>query len=179
MRCTMTAADHLELDRCPLAGRAGGRGVRPWTLVAWAALALVAAGCGPSRLTLIANEGAFDAQVLKSDRPVVVEFSKGGCVFCMFMDSRMEALVDEYQDRVVFARFELIDFWHRVTSDRLWRQYRIAYYPTVILFVDGKERKRWVVDYNPDNYRNVLEEVAGPVGQARPAPPAGMPAAAP
>ena len=154
------------------AGRTGGRAVRRWTLVAWAALILVAAGCGPSRLTLLANEGAFDAQVLKADRPVVVEFSKGGCVWCMFMDSRMDALMAEYQDRVVFARFELVDFWHRVTSQTLWRQYRVAYYPTVILFVDGKERKRWVVDYEPDHYRSVLEEVAGPAAQ-RPATPAG------
>ncbi|MBE3069228.1 MAG: hypothetical protein IMZ66_03225 [Planctomycetes bacterium] len=179
MRCTMTVAGPSEPHPCASADRLGGRAVRRGLLIAWAALVLMAAGCGPSRLTLLANEGAFNAQVLKADRPVVVEFSKGGCVWCMFMDSRMDALMAEYQDRVVFARFELVDFWHRVTSDTLWRRYRIAYYPTVILFVDGKERKRWVVDYSPENYRNVLEEVAAPVVQGRAAPPAGLPSAKP
>lgn len=161
------------------AHRAGRRpGATAAGLLAGVILALAAAGCGPSRLRIIANEYAFEEQVLKADRPVVLEFGKGGCVWCMFMDSRMEPLIDEYQDRVIFARFELINTWHKVLSKTLWKRYRIGLFPTVVLFVGGREKKRWVVDYNPDNYRKVLNEVvAPPAPKTAPASKAAPPAA--
>ncbi|MCX5671783.1 MAG: thioredoxin family protein [Planctomycetota bacterium] len=153
------------------ANRTGRRPAAPAAgLLAGVILALAAAGCGPSRLKTIGNEIAFEEQVLKADRPVVLEFGKGGCVWCMFMDSRMEPLIDEYQDRVIFARFELVNTWHKVLSRTLWKRYRIGLFPTVVLFVGGREKKRWVVDYNPDNYRKVLNEVVGPPAPKTPPP---------
>jgi thioredoxin 1 len=140
----------------------GRRGPRRAALVACALGIFVAAGCGSSRLAIIRDEVTFSEQVLKADRPVVVEFSKGGCLWCLFLDSSMDQLAGEYQDRVRFARFELVDAWGKIASETLWKRYRIGLYPTVILFVDGRARKRWVVDYNADNYRKVLDEATGP-----------------
>jgi len=152
---------------------AGARDYRV-ALLACVLVAFVAGGCGPSRLRILPDETSFNEYVLKAAQPVVVQFSKGGCVWCMFMDAGLDKLVDEYQGRVLFARFELIDAWHRVRCDRLWRRYRVAYYPTVILFINGKEKNRWVVDYNVDHYRTVLEEVVEP-----PPPPPPPPKTAP
>jgi thioredoxin 1 len=139
---------------------AAGR-VRPraaWVAVALAALA--AAGCGGSKLRPIASEAEFTEFVLlKADRPVLVEFYKGGCVSCLFIDPCMDDLAGEYPDQVIFAKFELENFWSKITCPAIWKRYRIALFPTVILFVDGQERKRWVIDYSRDSYRQVLNEV--------------------
>jgi len=140
----------------------GGRVSQRALLVACAIGIFAAAGCGSSRLAIIRDEVTFNEQVLKADRPVVVEFSKGGCLWCMFVESTMDQLAGEYQGRVRFARFEMVDGWGKIASETLWKRYRIGLYPTVILFVGGRERKRWVVDYNADNYRKVLDETAGP-----------------
>jgi thiol-disulfide isomerase/thioredoxin len=140
----------------------GCRVPRRAALVACAIGIFVAGGCGSSRLAIIRDEVTFSEQVLKADRPAVVEFSKGGCLWCLFLDSSMDQLVGEYRGRVRFARFELVDGWGKITSETFWKRYRINLYPTVILFVGGRERKRWVVDYNADNYRKVLDETAGP-----------------
>jgi thiol-disulfide isomerase/thioredoxin len=88
-----------------------------------------------------------------------VEFYKGGCVACLFIDPCMDQLADEYQDRVIFTKFELETFWHQITCPALWKRYRIGLFPTVLLFVGGKEKKRWAVNYGTDAYRTVLDEV--------------------
>ncbi|HUU31132.1 MAG TPA: hypothetical protein VMY69_03435, partial [Phycisphaerae bacterium] len=65
----------------------GGRVSQRALLVACAIGIFAAAGCGSSRLAIIRDEVTFNEQVLKADRPVVVEFSKGGCLWCMFVES--------------------------------------------------------------------------------------------
>jgi len=145
-----------------------GRCVLPRAaLAACAALVLVVGGCGPSKLRPIASEWEFNQQVLKSDRPVVVYFSKQGCAWCMFLDSCMDQLCEEYRDRVTFTRFELMSFWSKITCEPIWKRYRIARFPTVVLFVNGKEKYRWVTNYSGDAYRPVLDEVAGPPAPRR------------
>jgi len=130
-------------------------------LVAYAILVLAAGGCGASRLKPIRNETEFQEQVLKANGPVLVDFFKGGCALCMFLDPAMDQLYEEYKDRVMFTKFELMRFWLEITCEPIRRRYRIGLYPTVVLFVNGEEKKRWVVDYNMDNYRKVLDEAAG------------------
>jgi len=140
-----------------------GRRILPRAaLAACAALVLVVGGCGPGKLRPIASEWEFNQQVLKSDRPVVVYFSKQGCAWCMFLDSCMDQLYEEYSDRVTFTRFELMSFWSKITCEPIWKRYRIARFPTVVLFVNSKEKYRWVTEYGGDAYRPVLNEVAGP-----------------
>jgi len=137
-----------------------GRRILPRAaLAACAALVLVVGGCGPGKLRPIASEWEFNQQVLKSDRPVVVYFSKQGCAWCMFLDSCMDQLYEEYSDRVTFTRFELMSFWSKITCEPIWKRYRIARFPTVVLFVNGKEKYRWVTNYSGDAYRPVLDEV--------------------
>jgi thioredoxin 1 len=141
---------------------AAGRVRRRAAWVAVALAALAAAGCGGSKLRPVASEEEFAEYVLKADRPVLVEFYKGGCVSCLFIDPCMDQLAGEYDDRVIFTKFELENFWSKITCPPLWKRYRVALFPTVILFVNGQERKRWVVNYNGDSYRQVLDEVTRP-----------------
>jgi len=137
-------------------------------------VALAAGGCGSSKFRPIESEQEFTRQVLDAKRPALVYFTKDGCAACMFLNPCMDQLYDEYEDRVDFAEFSLMTFWSQVKCDRVWKRYRIAYFPTVVLFVNGKEKNRWVGEYGGGAYRKVLDEVAGPPppknAAARPAP---------
>ena len=123
-------------------------------------IALAAAGCGPTKLRTIDTEYDFNKQVLKAERPAVVYFTKEGCAACMFLNPCVDQLYDEYQGRVEFVEFDLMTFWGSIKCDGIWRRHRVAYFPTVILFVGGKEKHRWVGEYSREAYRKVLSEVA-------------------
>ena len=136
--------------------------------IACAVAVFILAGCGPSKLRVIDTEYDFTRQVLKAERPAVVYFTKEGCAACMFLNPCMDQLFDEYQGRVEFVEYDLMTFWGSVKCETLWKRYRIAFYPTVVLFVDGKEKHRWVGEYNRDAYRKVLDEVIGPPASQKP-----------
>jgi len=137
-------------------------------LAACAILVLTAGGCGPSRLRPIDTEFDFSRKVLKAERPTVVYFTKEGCAACMFLNPCINQLFDEYQDRVDFAEFDLMTFWGTIKCEPIWKRHRVAYFPTVVLFVGGKEKHRWVGEYNGNAYRKVLDEVAGPPASKKP-----------
>ena len=138
--------------------------------------ALVATGCAESKLRLLSSEGEFNEEVLKAEQPVVVYFFKGGCAACMFLDGTINQISDEYASRAKFVRFEMMQAWSdKPTCQAIWKRYRVVTYPTVVLIVGGRERKRWVTDYNGDRYRKVLDDILAPAGP----PPAPVPAPVP
>ena len=152
-----------DVGRClpRAAGRARPRSLAVAALSVCAVLVLAAAGCS-GKVRYINGEADFQEQVIQAKQPILVDFFKAGCASCMFLDPVMDQLAEEYDGRVVVAKFELMRFWLEVTSISLWKQYRIGLYPTVVLFVDGQEKKRWAVDYFPEDYRKVLTKIVGP-----------------
>jgi len=126
------------------------------SLIAGAILALVAGGCGGANLTHIKDEADFQQQVIRAKQPVVVEFYKGGCPTCWLLEPTLDQLADEYRGRVTFANFELMMPYFLITSDALQKQYHIGLFPTVVLIVNGEEKKRWPMNYMIDDYRKVL-----------------------
>jgi thioredoxin 1 len=131
-------------------------------VLAGVVLVLVGGGCGASKFTRI-NETVsdFHKQVLQADQPVLVEFYKGGCPTCGLLEPTLNQLFDEYSGRMKFICFELMRPYFAVSCPEVQKKQRIAYYPTVILYVKGEEKKRWIIDYGIDNYRAVLNETVG------------------
>ncbi|MBE3098074.1 MAG: hypothetical protein IMZ44_13230 [Planctomycetes bacterium] len=139
---------------------------------------LLTGGRAGAKLMRIKDEADFDRRVLQADRPVLVVFYKGGCPTCLLLHPALGQLAGEYQGRVIFARFEIMKPYFVVTSREVKKRYHVAFYPTVILFVNGQEKDRWVLGYNLAAYRKALDEVAGPPPQETPAAddgPAGKP----
>ncbi len=137
--------------------------------------ALFCGGCGGGSLTEV-EPSAFDSQVLASDRPVLVEFYKAGCPTCAALEPGLDQLAQEYQGSVVFAKFKAFEWYFGVPAAEIKDRYDIWWTPTVILFVNGQERHRWVGDYLLDDYRKVLDEATVESRRAprklAPAPPA-------
>jgi thioredoxin 1 len=126
----------------------------------------------------------FDAQVLKADKPVLIDFYKEGCAYCAMLDPTMDTLANEYDGRVKIASFRALTFVFGVPCPAIKDRYDVVFVPTVILFINGQEKHRWTSEFDTNAYRKVLNAVVpaaakpGEAPTARPAP-AEKPAAKP
>lgn len=84
------------------------------------------------------TDQTFDQEVLQSDSPVIVDFWAPWCGPCLMMAPAFEALAEDYQGKVVFAKLNTDDNL-KVASD-----YFIQGIPTLIIFKGGKEIDRLV-----------------------------------
>lgn len=168
MRMVWQALRH----RPPAGARGCDDGDAPW-LARWSALGgtavtacailtVLAGGCASGKVTRIADEAAFQQIVVGADLPVLVDFYKGGCATCVPLDGVMDQLVDNYNGRAVIAKFETMTAFFRIPSRRLKQKYDIAFFPTVILFVNGQERRRWIMRYAIEVYRKELDQCVSP-----------------
>ncbi len=132
-------------------------------LVACIVLSILAGGCAGHKVTRIADEDKFQEMVIRSDKPVLVDFYKGGCATCVPLDSIMDKLVDEYEDRAVVAKFETMTAFFGVPSRQIKHRHDIVFFPTAILFVNGQEKKRWIIRYSIDSYRKALDKYVVPL----------------
>lgn len=122
-------------------------------------------GCAGGKVEPIASQEDF-YQALEADQPLLVDFYKGGCPTCIIVDGIMDDLAEEYAGRVRVTKYEVMAAYFADLAPEVRSQYDITYFPTVVLFVDGKEYERWVLHYDIDDYRAVLDEVAPPAETA-------------
>jgi len=130
--------------------------------LAAAVMVVLAGGCAGDKVTRIADEAAFQQVVLATDQPVLVDFYKGGCATCIPLDGVMDQLVDEYKGRVVVAKFEAMTLFFGIPSRQLKERYDIVFFPTAILFINGQEKKRWIIRYAINSYRKELDQHVSP-----------------
>ena len=127
-------------------------------LVLGAVLTLAVAGCGSRNLALVENEVQFQHAVMESDKPVLVDFYKGGgCPTCELVMPILDQLADEYRVRVTFVRFEYMKPYFMTTSAEISSQFHVGLFPTVVLMDKGRETNRWSLNYNIDDYRQALD----------------------
>lgn len=88
-----------------------------------------------AHITLTAEN--FDQEVLKSDRPVLVDFWASWCAPCMALAPTVDAVAGE-QDQVKVGKVNVDD------QPDLARQYRIMSIPTLMVFRDGELVRREV-----------------------------------
>jgi thioredoxin 1 len=72
-------------------------------------------------------------QIIESGKPVVIDFWATWCGPCMSMGPTVDALAEEYADKVVIGKYNIDE-----ESD-LSTQYRIMSIPTLLFFKDGKK----------------------------------------
>ena len=129
------------------------------SLVACVLAACFAGGCGGGGggVTVV-DKGNFNDTVLAARQPVLVDFYKTGCPTCIPLDSTFEDLTKEYQGRAVIAKFEILNPVFLSPAPEIKQKYDIALVPTVILFVNGEAKKRWVSVYGAESYRRALDD---------------------
>jgi thioredoxin 1 len=78
------------------------------------------------------TDQTFEDQVVKSDKPVIVDFWAPWCGPCRMMAPAFEDLAREYQGRMVFAKLN-VDYNPGVAS-----RYGIRSIPTLLIFRGGR-----------------------------------------
>jgi len=82
------------------------------------------------------NQNAFEAEVLKSSVPVMVDFGAAWCNPCKMLDQVVTQLSQEWDGKVKVVKLDVDD------NSQLAMQYGVMGLPTLILFVNGQPVQR-------------------------------------
>ena len=96
------------------------------------------------------DESSFDAEVLKSDVPVVVDFYADWCGPCKRMEPILSKVSEEYAGKVKVVKLNSDD------NQQVAVNYQVRGLPTLILFKGGKEVDRKLGLQSEQDLKNLL-----------------------
>ena len=99
----------------------------------------------------ITNEN-FDDVVLKSGKPVLVDFWAEWCGPCKMLGPVIDQLAQDYEGKAVVGKVNVDE------EQELAMRYGVMSIPTVIFFKNGEEIKRQVGLLPPAAFTSILEE---------------------
>ncbi|HAH04553.1 MAG: lpbca thioredoxin [Parcubacteria group bacterium GW2011_GWA2_43_17] len=80
----------------------------------------------------------FEAEVLKSSTPVLVDFFATWCGPCQMQAPIIDELADEYKGKVKIGSLDVDQ------SQKTAGQFQVSSIPTLIMFKDGQEVERFL-----------------------------------
>ena len=69
--------------------------------------------------TVTFTDGAWDAEVLQSDKPVLVDFWAEWCGPCRMMSPTIDALAEDYSGRVTIGKLNVDENGGRVVAQKV------------------------------------------------------------
>ncbi len=102
--------------------------------------------------TKVFTDANFDQEVLKSDKPVLVDFWAEWCAPCRIVAPTVEAIAEQYADRAKVGKLN-VDENQLVTS-----RYNIRGIPTLLLFKNGQIQEQVVGATSKDVILKLLEK---------------------
>ena len=102
--------------------------------------------------TKVFTDTNFEQEVLKADKPVLVDFWAEWCAPCRMMSSTLEAVADQYSDRAKVGKVNVDE------SPSVATRYNIRGIPTLLLFKNGEVQEQVVGATSKDNILKMLEK---------------------
>lgn len=94
----------------------------------------------------------FEQEVLKSDKPVLVDFWAEWCAPCRMVAPAVEAIAAEYAGRAKVGKLN-VDNNQSVTT-----RYNIRSIPTLLVFKNGEIKEQMVGTTSKDNLAKLLDK---------------------
>jgi thioredoxin 1 len=101
------------------------------------------------------TQANFEKEVLKSDKPVLIDFWAPWCMPCKIIAPAVEKLADELKGRVVVCKSNVDD------SPEVATDLSVLNIPTLILFKDGREAARMIGVNSKEAIEAKIREIAG------------------
>jgi len=108
------------------------------------------------------TDATFEAEVIRSPIPVVVDFYADWCAPCRVTEPMVRELSARLVGRVKFATVNVDE------STLITRSYGIHSIPTFLFLQSGQERGREVGPVGPVEFRSILKRLFVPTAARRP-----------
>ena len=86
--------------------------------------------------TRAVTDETFDAEVLKNDKPVIVDYWAEGCGPCRMIAPVLEEIAAEHADKITIAKVNIDE------NPEIARRYQILAIPTLNVFQNGEVVKQ-------------------------------------
>lgn len=106
------------------------------------------------------SDSAFETEVLKSDKPVLVDFWAAWCAPCRMLAPTVEAVAEKYAGSARVVKLNVDD------NPSVSQRFGIKGIPTLILFKNGREEERIVGATSEAAISRILDKHIGAVTAA-------------
>lgn len=97
------------------------------------------------------NEKNFEEEVIKSEKPVLIDFWASWCGPCRMMSPVVDQIAEEMQDEVKVCKINIDE------EENLAVKYNVMSIPTFIVFKEGKEAGRSVGVQDKEEIKAMLK----------------------
>lgn len=101
---------------------------------------------------LVLTDQNFEAEVLKSDIPVMVDFWAEWCQPCKIVSPIVDELAKEYEGKVKIGKMD-------VDAHQTSQNYNVMSIPTLLIFKNGQPVKSVVGARPKEDFKKALDEV--------------------
>jgi len=102
---------------------------------------------------IVLTDQNFDAEVLQSETPVLVDFWAAWCTPCRIVTPIVEELAKEYDGKLKVGKLNVDE------NQEYSGKYNVMSIPTILLFKNGQPVKSVIGAQSKENFKKAIDEV--------------------